>query len=174
MDIVMPAWKRASEKRKRIASYVIDAVLIVSGLVLFWCLQPIDDLIGTNLFNASHTEFFSPLTTFTVLILSLNTGFVARMLSTKPFQIIGSMSYEIYLLHGPVSYTLRNIYYDHNYRFVYTMPFVLIVCHLCLKHFSTPSYEYVLALIEKPAPHMKCMCNTNHMVNLEDKNTDEV
>jgi peptidoglycan/LPS O-acetylase OafA/YrhL len=163
LHIIHPAWQRASDLKKAQIGTIIDISLVCIGGLVLWGLRAIDDVVGTTLALMSHKETFAPLTVFVILVLSLDTGRVAKGLSWAPLLVLGEISYEVYILHAPVAGTFKFIYSNENYIFVCSLPITIAVSYVVQRYFSAPVFSWMTAAATKTAPRLSCKCSKQPM-----------
>ncbi|MGK6342236.1 acyltransferase family protein [Chryseobacterium sp. DT-3] len=88
-------------------NYDIPVILAFAGVML--------SLIFVPLFyhNGLMAVLFIPL----ILLISWNNGTVTKILSLKPLEYLGEVSYAVYITHIPILYILREILKQQNYKF---------------------------------------------------------
>jgi peptidoglycan/LPS O-acetylase OafA/YrhL len=79
-----------------------------------------------------------------ILLISWNNGRVTKILSLKPLEYLGEVSYAVYITHIPILYTLREILKQQNYQFDINSVFWIYLAVLIMV--SMLFYQFV----EKP------------------------
>lgn len=115
-------------------NYDIPVILVFAGVML--------SLIFVPLFyhNGLMAVLFIPL----ILLISWNNGRVTKILSLKPLEYLGEVSYAVYITHIPILYILREILKQQDYQFDINSVFWIYLAVLIMV--SMLFYQFV----EKP------------------------
>lgn len=107
-----------------------------------------------------HNTLYAPLFMLYIIAIALNTGWVARLFSSKPFELLGEISYGIYIMHIPIYILVgainnRLTHVPDPWRFYVYLVLLLMSCTVLYFGFEKPARIYVRRLLTRqtPAPH---------------------
>jgi peptidoglycan/LPS O-acetylase OafA/YrhL len=116
------------------------AIFLVFSLILFSLL-----FVPLYYHDGLMAVFFVPL----IVLISLNNGFLTRIMSIKPLEYMGEISYAIYIVHIPVLFILRSFLwdyfriYDRSIIFWIYIPVLIIISGIFYQLIEKPCRDYL-------------------------------
>lgn len=128
---------------------LVLALVALAGLITFLVIE------NNPLRHLMHLGMLAPLYAMIVLGIALDRTIVSRVLSLKPMQFLGEISYGIYLLQFPVwafmEYATKNTGFDlaSTTGFYTCFSILLLVSALSYRFFESPLRVYIRGRFQK-------------------------
>jgi len=162
-----PAWSRASATTKKFVGFTIDCFIIMVTVFISFVAPYMDEYHDVPFVRLLQTGMLSPVGVLVVFTLSLDVGLVAKLFHLRPLEVLGEISYELYLLHQFVVQGYSQLHVALGWAlsrgsvFYLTMPYTFAASYFFARHISEPLYHKIVAAVSHKYPQMKCNCKSH-------------